>query len=159
MSALRPSQAPLYPWHPPLDAITQSFPLVITISLGIVALLSFIIFTGGSKLPLANPPRWHQTVLIKRLEFLKDGRGTLDEARKRFGKQPYRLLADFGEVIVLPPDHSITIRNENSLSFGKSIERVASRFTSKRTPMLMNFLEFPRPRNRIRTIWCPGAQE
>ena len=138
MSTLHPSQAPLSLSDPPLDAITQSLPLVITISLGIVVVLSFIAFTGRSKLPHANPPRWYQTGLVKQFEFMKDGLRTLTEARKRFGKQPYRLIADYGEVLVLPPDYSLMIRNENGLSFSKSIEKVALQLIRRRDHRLMN---------------------
>jgi hypothetical protein len=44
----------------------------------------------------------------------------MSEARKRYGKQPYRLISDSGEILVLPPAYAATIRNETDLSFGQS---------------------------------------
>ncbi|KAH6860614.1 cytochrome P450 monooxygenase-like protein [Alternaria rosae] len=75
------------------------------------------------KPPLANPPRWNQTTLSKRIEFLKNGRAILSDARKRYGKQPYRLIVDTGECLILPPEYAVTIRNNMDLSFAKAIEK------------------------------------
>lgn len=126
MSATGSSQTPHSPLEPPLDALLQSFPAIITISLGIVVVLSFIAITGKSKIPLANPPRWNQITLSKQIEFLKNGRAIMNEARKRYGKQPYRLIVDSGEVLILPPAYSVTIRNEMNLSFSKTMDKVRS---------------------------------
>jgi hypothetical protein len=139
MSTLHPSQAFRFLSEPPLDAITQSLPLVITISLGVLAVLCFAAITHRSKVPLVNPPRWYQIGLVKRFEFMKDGRKTIHDARKRYGKQPYRVLTDTGELLVLPPDYSITIRNENGLSFGTAIEKVGLHLISTKTLMLIDY--------------------
>lgn len=48
----------------------------------------------------------------------------MNEARKRYGKQPYRLIVDSGEVLILPPAYSVTIRNEINLSFSKTMDKV-----------------------------------
>jgi hypothetical protein len=125
MSIPGPSQTPHALFEPSLGALVQSLPALTTTSLGIVVvIISFVAMTGRSKAPLANPPRWNQFTLSKRFEFLQNGRAIMSEARKRYGKHPYRLIVDTGEVLVLPPAYSVTIRNEMDLSFGKLIERV-----------------------------------
>ncbi|KAI4660219.1 uncharacterized protein J4E78_004919 [Alternaria triticimaculans] len=97
---------------------------MIAILLGLVAVLSVVVSTSGKpKPPLANPPRWYQTTLSKRIEFLKNGRAILGDARKRYGKQPYRLIVDTGECLILPPEYAATIRNSMDLSFAKAIEK------------------------------------
>jgi hypothetical protein len=70
---------------------------------------------------------------------MKDGRKTIHDARKRYGRQPYRVLTDTGELLVLPPDYSITIRNENGLSFGTAIEKVGLHLISTKTLMLIDY--------------------
>jgi hypothetical protein len=107
MSASTSSQIPYPLSEPSLDELGQSLPAIITISLVIVAVLSFVAITGRSKIPLANPPRWNQIALSK-----------------RYGKQPYRLISDSGEILVLPPAYAATIHNETDLSFGQSADLV-----------------------------------
>jgi hypothetical protein len=124
MSASTSSQIPYPLSEPSLDELGQSLPAIITISLVIVAVLSFVAITGRSKIPLANPPRWNQIALSKRIEFSKNGRAIMSEARKRYGKQPYRLISDSGEILVLPPAYAATIHNETDLSFGQSADLV-----------------------------------
>ncbi|KNG45406.1 cytochrome p450 monooxygenase [Stemphylium lycopersici] len=109
-----------------LNALVLSFPVMMAMatSLGIVVVLSVAVMTGGKpKPPLANPPRWNQTTLSKRIEFLQNGRAILSEARNRYGKQPYRLIVDTGECLILPPEYALMIRNNMDLSFAKAIEK------------------------------------
>jgi len=108
----------------PLDALAQPFAASTAILLGVVVVLSIVVSTSGKpKHPLANPPRWNQTTLSKRIEFLMNGRAILSDARKRYGKQPYRLIVDTGECLILPPEYAATIRNSMDLSFAKAIEK------------------------------------
>ncbi|KAI4947747.1 hypothetical protein J4E91_006570 [Alternaria rosae] len=94
------------------------------ILLGVMVVLWIAVGTSKKpKPPLANPPRWNQTTLSKRIEFLKNGRAILSDARKRYGKQPYRLIVDTGECLILPPEYAVTIRNNVDLSFAKAIEK------------------------------------
>ncbi|KAL1796185.1 hypothetical protein ACET3X_004725 [Alternaria dauci] len=100
----------------------QSLPAVLTISLGVMIVLSFVVTTSSrSKPPLANPPRWYQPALFKRLEFQRNGRAILNEARKRYGKQLYRLITDTGECLILPPEYAGMIRNSMDLSFAEAV--------------------------------------
>jgi hypothetical protein len=107
-----------------LDALAQSFPTRTAILLGVMVVFALVLSTRRKpKPPLANPPRWNQTTLSKRIEFLKNGRAILSDARKRYGKQPYWLIVDTGECLILPPEYAAMIRNSMDLSFGKAIEK------------------------------------
>ena len=48
----------------------------------------------------------------------------MSEARRRYGKQLYRLITDTGECLILPPEYAATIRNSMDLSFGEAVVRV-----------------------------------
>ncbi|PZC89054.1 hypothetical protein A1F95_10562 [Pyrenophora tritici-repentis] len=88
------------------DALLQSFPAMMAISLVAMVFLSVVVMNSGKqKPPLANPPRWNQTTL------------------KRYGKQPYRLIVDTGECLNFPPEYAVTIRNNMDLSFAKAIKK------------------------------------
>jgi len=107
-----------------LVSLAQSSPAMIAILLGLVAVFSIVVSNSKKpKPPLANPPRWNQTTLSRRIEFLKNGRAILSDARKRYGKQPYRLIVDTGECLILPPEYAATIRNSMDLSFAQAIEK------------------------------------
>ncbi|KAH8637760.1 hypothetical protein IG631_05530 [Alternaria alternata] len=128
MSIPGPSRIPRVPSEHSLDELVQSLPVVMTISLGIMVVLSVVVMTSGkSKPPLANPPRWYQTALFKRLEFQQNGRAIMSEARRRYGKQLYRLITDTGECLILPPEYAATIRNSMDLSFAEAVVRIPVR--------------------------------
>jgi len=117
-------QVPYAPSNLSLVSMAQSFPAMIAMLLGLIGVLSVVVSTSGKpKHPLANPPRWNQTTLSKRIEFLKNGRAILSDARIRYGKQPYRLIVDTGECLILPPEYAATIRNSMDLSFAQAIEK------------------------------------
>nr|GFC97944.1 hypothetical protein [Tanacetum cinerariifolium] len=95
------------------------------ISLAVVALVSLVIITSNkSKVPLANPPDRFQTVFSRQVEFMTHGLEVIENARKRYGKQPYRLITNVGEQLVLPSLYAQTIRNEKALHFGTTFAQV-----------------------------------
>ncbi|CAN9356631.1 unnamed protein product [Alternaria alternata] len=97
----------------------MSMPIITTVSLGVVALISLVIIASNkSKIPLANPPDRFKTAFSRQLEFITHGLDVVENARKRYGKQPYRLITNVGEMLVLPPSYAQIIRNEKSLHFG-----------------------------------------
>jgi hypothetical protein len=100
-------------------------PIITTVSLAVVALISFVIITSNkSKIPLANPPDHFQTAFSRQVEFITHGLKVLENARKRYGKQPYRLITNAGEMLVLPPSYAQMIRNEKALHFGTTFAQV-----------------------------------
>lgn len=109
-----------------LETKTQLLPLITTISLTLVVVVWFAIDSGKSEYPLANPPRWFQTELSKRLDFLKNGIQVYNEARKRYGDKPYRLIMEYGECLVLSSNDLRVVQTEKNLNFGKAIASVRS---------------------------------
>ncbi|KAH6616256.1 cytochrome P450 [Boeremia exigua] len=118
MTNPKPSMTPLSEL-PFLDIIKLSMPIITTVSLAVAALISLVIITSNkSKIPLANPPDRFRTAFSRQVEFITHGLEVVEKARKQYGKQPYRLITNVGETIVLPPSYAQTIRNEKALHFG-----------------------------------------
>ncbi|KAK1976380.1 cytochrome P450, partial [Colletotrichum cereale] len=70
------------------------------------------------KLPHINPRALFDFFSRRqKLDFLFNARKIMEEGRKRFPGQPYRLMTDVGETVVLPADYIHDIRNEPGLSF------------------------------------------
>jgi hypothetical protein len=132
---------------PSLDTIVQSIPTILTISFTVLALTSYAAF-NSSKFPLANNPGWCQTSVSKRIEFARDGRRIFQDAKKRYGPQPFRLLTEIGEVLVLPPSYANMIRNDMNLSTSKALEVVKVILCIPRV-MLTQVLEFSRQSIRL----------
>lgn len=76
--------------------------------------------THGSnkKLHRWNPTKTFElTTRRVQEEFMTRGLEMLVQARKTYGKQPYRLYSDIGDVIVFPGEIMQEIRNHSALSF------------------------------------------
>ncbi|KAK2001900.1 ent-kaurene oxidase [Colletotrichum falcatum] len=73
------------------------------------------------KLPYINPPSAFDFFSRKqKLDFIFNARRLLAEGRRQFPDQPYRLMTDVGEVVILPADFANATRNEPGLSFGEA---------------------------------------
>lgn len=93
----------------------MSMPIITTLSLGVVALISLVVIVSNkSKIPLTNPLDRFKTAFSRQVEFITHGLEVMENARKRFGKQPYRLITNVGEMLVLPPSYAHMIRNERA---------------------------------------------
>ncbi|TDZ99622.1 Cytochrome P450 monooxygenase eqxH [Colletotrichum sidae] len=95
-----------------------------TVCIGVVLLLALTALPHmreSSKLPYINPRR-SLDVFRKnqKLDFLLNARKLMETARERFPGQPYRLMTDVGETVVLPPAFINEIRNQPDLSFVKA---------------------------------------
>lgn len=112
---------------PSLDSVKQAIPIITTVSLAIVALISFLVISHQSKLPVVNGPGWFELTTFKRLNFMKNGADILRDARKRYHSQPYNLVMSAGLITMLPPKYAQIIRNDPRLSFGHSFARVSIR--------------------------------
>ncbi|KAI8941464.1 hypothetical protein NX059_002683 [Plenodomus lindquistii] len=95
--------------------------LVVTAFLAVLIAFLLAFREEKSQYPLANPPGWFQTRLSKQIEFFRKGLDIVEEARKKYGDKPYRLITEQGEVLVLPPAYAQEIRNVQSLSFSRAI--------------------------------------
>ncbi|EGU79217.1 hypothetical protein FOXB_10248 [Fusarium oxysporum f. sp. conglutinans Fo5176] len=74
----------------------------------------------GSVVPLANPPESLFGTGKTRRSFVKLSREILAKARNLFPDEPFRLITDWGEVLILPPEFADEIRNDPRLSFSKA---------------------------------------
>ncbi|KAK7417308.1 hypothetical protein QQZ08_011688 [Neonectria magnoliae] len=53
-------------------------------------------------------------------QFVKNSKEILSQARDRYFHQPFRLLTDWGELLILPPAFADEIRNDSRLSFAEA---------------------------------------
>lgn len=56
--------------------------------------------------------------------FVHNGRALLREGLKRFPGKPFKVLADFGYITILPPTYANELRNNHDLSHASAIAKV-----------------------------------
>ena len=56
--------------------------------------------------------------------LIRSSKQILAKARRDYPNKPFRLLTDWGEVLILPPTFADEIRNEPKLSFSKAAVQV-----------------------------------
>lgn len=78
-----------------------------------------------SKLPLVNPRKAFElsSARIKK-EFIRNAPDIFEKGFALTGNKPFRVIADIGEVIILPPDLANEVRNDTRLSFSKFMYEV-----------------------------------
>ncbi|KAG5991577.1 hypothetical protein E4U43_003997, partial [Claviceps pusilla] len=69
--------------------------------------------------PALNSPRWYESKIVKQLRFLSNGIEELAKARCLSKGNPFRLLTNSREIVVLPPSYADILVNEERLSFAK----------------------------------------
>ncbi|CAG1989494.1 unnamed protein product [Fusarium graminearum] len=77
-------------------------------------------FRKGSVVPLANPPKTLFGTGKTTRSFVKLSREILAKVRDLFPNEPFRLITDWGEVLILPPEFADEIRNDPRPSFSKA---------------------------------------
>ncbi|KAK1914462.1 hypothetical protein P3342_010451 [Pyrenophora teres f. teres] len=83
-----------------LDATAPSLTVISTVLLVVVSVIAYsIINNSKSEYPLANPPRWYQTSLSKRMEFLKEGHKFFENAKKTFVRMHSEKRLSFAAII------------------------------------------------------------
>ncbi|KAF4778327.1 hypothetical protein HER10_EVM0003167 [Colletotrichum scovillei] len=88
----------------------------------VVILYGFLRNDDARKLPIINPQKWFQlTASESIMSFALAGREVLEEARRRFGATPFRVLTDQGKFIMLLPQHGEEIRNDPRFSVDEPI--------------------------------------
>lgn len=92
----------------------------------VVILYGFLRNDDARKLPIINPQKWFQlTASESIMSFALAGREVLEEARRRFGATPFRVLTDQGKFIMLLPQHGEEIRNDPRFSVDEPIIEVS----------------------------------
>ncbi|GKT50856.1 cytochrome P450 monooygenase 2 [Colletotrichum spaethianum] len=101
------------------------------------------------KLPHINPRSTFDIFgRSQKLDFLFNARKILEKGRKKFPSQPYRLMTDVGETVVVPPEFVHDIRNEPGLSF---LEAFANNF-HPHLPGFEGFASGSRPDELLQTV-------
>ncbi|KAK2603480.1 hypothetical protein QQS21_004340 [Conoideocrella luteorostrata] len=67
--------------------------------------------------PLLNPPKWYELKFVKQVQFLFHGIDELAKARCLSKGNPFRLLTNSREIVVLPPSYAEVLNTEDRLSF------------------------------------------
>ncbi|KAH8712206.1 cytochrome P450 monooxygenase [Phaeosphaeriaceae sp. PMI808] len=97
----------------------------------VVAVLAATVYICRSQspypksLPLFNPPALFSSIGAKK-RFSAAPHKLLAEARAVCRDQPFRIVTDVDEFVVLPPQFGEEIRNRNEVSFSTSIAKVSS---------------------------------
>ncbi|KAH8168305.1 cytochrome p450 domain-containing protein [Sarocladium implicatum] len=98
---------------------------VMGIILCAAATIAYLMKTTASdsnKFPLINPPKSLEILSkARRQDFAINGSSYFDKGVHQFPGKPFKVLADSGEVTVLPAKWANDIRNEPNLNFMKSV--------------------------------------
>lgn len=86
--------------------------------------------------PALNSPRWYESKIVKQLRFLSNGIEELAKARCLSKGNPFRLLTNSREIVVLPPSYADILVNEERLSFAKYFADVCAPRLSSLPPSL-----------------------
>lgn len=117
----------------PLADLTASWPLspelgpYPTIAIAVcaaVALASFIKLSprDSEKFPTINPQTGFEILgKARRQDYAQHSASYVSQGQQRFPGKPFKLMADFGELMVLPPSYAHEIRNEPNLIFMKAL--------------------------------------
>ncbi|KAJ0275932.1 hypothetical protein COL940_008545 [Colletotrichum noveboracense] len=86
---------------------------------GFLLLLAFYTVTGHDQsLPEVNPRRALEVTNRRRMnDFIHNGKQLMIQAKATFGKNPYRILSEWGSLVVLPADYLPELRNDPRLDF------------------------------------------
>ncbi|KAJ0340183.1 hypothetical protein COL922a_003615 [Colletotrichum nupharicola] len=86
---------------------------------GFLLLLAFYTVTGHDEsIPEVNPRRALEVTNRRRMnDFIHNGKQLMIQAKATFGKNPYRILSEWGSLVVLPADYLQELRNDPRLDF------------------------------------------
>ncbi|UQC91170.1 ent-kaurene oxidase [Colletotrichum lupini] len=104
----------------------QPYGYIATAFLVVVFSIFLKVFKHDDLPLLQPPPKWFRPTFLAQIEFFKTGKELIARGRATLRDKPYKVLAESGEIIVLPTRFANVIRNEEGLSFGAVIMRVSS---------------------------------
>ncbi|KAG8631785.1 hypothetical protein KVT40_000925 [Elsinoe batatas] len=71
--------------------------------------------------PIVNNKKWYSLFGQRaKARFLAESKSLLEEARKRYPQQSFRILSNWGVLLVLPSSFADEIKNDQRLSFSKA---------------------------------------
>lgn len=110
------------PWETPVPWVVTGLIVVICI-LGLLQEEDF----PHTDYPLQNPRKfWDITAWKSKWDFIFGVRKILEKRIAEAPNEPYRILTDFGDMTILPPDYANEIRNSDDLSFDRVVEKVTT---------------------------------
>nr|WEP24415.1 cytochrome P450 [Curvularia sp.] len=108
-----------------MDFITLTTITTSTVLLfGMIATFALVVSKSNSKsFPHANQPGSLRPIFTKQSEAVQHGIEIFKKAKKQFGDNPFRMITNNGEALILPSRFVNVIRNEENLSFADAIAR------------------------------------
>ncbi|KAI1074411.1 cytochrome P450 [Whalleya microplaca] len=110
-------------WDQWVPTSNTQFPAYILIGL-MVIIIAYFRQSSRSNLtgvPFINPPHFFSNSEAKKA-FMASAEDLMAQAREKYPNQPYRMITDTGECIVLPPRFIDALRSEPGLSFADAME-------------------------------------
>jgi hypothetical protein len=83
--------------------------------------ISHVVTKAGDKWPVLNPTGFEIIGIKQRMEFAKAARNLIEKGRQVFPQQPYHMITDTCDLLILPPKFVDGIRNNPDLNFSGSI--------------------------------------
>ncbi|KAH7389951.1 cytochrome P450 [Pyrenochaeta sp. MPI-SDFR-AT-0127] len=75
-----------------------------------------------SNLPIVNSSPFGRCFsTIAQWRFIHSSKELIEQGQKKYPNRPFRILTDWGEVLMLTPDYAHNIRNDPHLSFTKAV--------------------------------------
>lgn len=83
--------------------------------------ISRVVAKAGDKWPVLNPTGFEVIGIKRRMEFAKAAGNLIEKGRQMFPQQPYHMITDTCDLLILPPKFADGIRNNPDLDFTGSV--------------------------------------
>ncbi|KAM0281161.1 hypothetical protein ACHAO9_010849 [Fusarium lateritium] len=83
--------------------------------------ISHLVAKASDKWPVLNPTGFEILGIKRRMEFAKDAGDLIEKGRQVFPQQPYHMMTDTCDLLILPPKFVDGIRNNPDLNFTESV--------------------------------------
>lgn len=116
------------------SSFTQVLAFPIAIS---VLTFAYVAWQRRRSIPLVNGRRWMEFSLTNAKKRFRDNAGEIIwQQLKKYPGMPFRVIADVGEMVILPPELAPEIRNHQDFSFTMAAYKVCGRSRSARSTVL-----------------------
>lgn len=108
--------------HPPLAWLGGRDVIYLVLCLGVSAYTILrVVAKSGDKWPVLNPTGFEIIGMKRRMEFANSAGNLIEKGRQMFPQQPYHMITDTCDLLILPPKFVDGIRNNPDLDFTQSI--------------------------------------
>jgi len=95
------------------------------VMVSILAVTYILLYSKTTVFDLVNGKTGYEISAARaKSNFLRNARKILSDRLNKVPGKPFRVLADIGEVTILPPDYAHEIRNDERFSFTKAAYKV-----------------------------------